>query len=159
MVHLTGAVDAGSNKITASYTPSANADLTTKTYVDGILGSATSAATSATAAATSATNAATSATNAANSATAAASSATSAAASFDSFDDRYLGAKSSAPSTDNDGDALQVGTLYFNTTTNSMQVYGSSGFTAAGSSVNGSSVIPIQRQVGKQVLQHTMQDL
>ena len=136
---LTGAVDAGSNKITASYTPSANADLTTKTYVDGILGSATAAATSATAAATSATAAATSATNAASSATAAASSATSAAASFDSFDDRYLGAKSSAPTTDNDGDALQVGTLYFNTTTNSMQVYGSSGFQAAGSSVNGTS--------------------
>jgi hypothetical protein len=98
-----------------------------------------SAQTNATAAATSATNAATSETNAANSATAAASSATSAAASFDLFDDRFLGAKSSAPSVDNDGDALQVGTLYFNTTSNSMQVYGNSGFTAAGSSVNGTS--------------------
>ena len=136
---LTGAVDAGSNKITASYTPSAGADLTTKTYVDGILSSGTAAATSATAAASSATAAATSATNAASSATAAASSATSAAASFDSFDDRYLGAKSSAPSTDNDGDALVIGALYFNTTTNSMQVYGSGGFQAAGSSVNGTS--------------------
>jgi hypothetical protein len=136
---LTGAVAAGSNKITATYTPSANSDLTTKTYVDTILGSGTAAATSATAAASSATAAASSATGAANSATAAASSATSAAASFDSFDDRYLGAKSSAPSTDNDGDALQTGTLYFNTTTNSMQVYGGSGFTAAGSSVNGTS--------------------
>ena len=136
---LTGAVAAGSNKITASYTPSASADLTTKTYVDGILGSGTAAATSATAAASSATAAASSATAAATSATAAASSATSAAASFDSFDDRYLGAKSSAPSTDNDGDALQVGTLYFNTTSNSMQVYGGSGFTAAGSSVNGTT--------------------
>jgi len=136
---LTGAVAAGSNKITATYTPSANADLTTKTYVDSIAGSGTAAAASATAAATSATNAATSETNAGNSATAAASSANSAAASFDSFDDRYLGAKSSAPSVDNDGDALQVGTLYFNTTSNSMQVYGGSGFTAAGSSVNGTT--------------------
>ena len=136
---LTGAVAAGNNKITATYTPSANSDLTTKTYVDTILGSGTAAATSATAAASSATAAASSATGAANSATAAASSATSAAASFDSFDDRYLGAKSSAPSVDNDGDALQVGTLYFNTTSNSMQVYGGSGFTAAGSSVNGTS--------------------
>jgi len=136
---LTGAVAAGSNKITATYTPSANADLTTKTYVDSIAGSGTAAASSATAAASSATAAASSATGAANSATAAASSATSAAASFDSFDDRYLGAKSSAPSVDNDGDALQVGTLYFNTTSNSMQVYGSSGFTAAGSSVNGTT--------------------
>mgnify|MGYP003662941998 FL=1 len=136
---LTGAVAAGSNKITATYTPSANADLTTKTYVDSIAGSGTAAAASATAAASSATAAASSATGAANSATAAASSATSAAASFDSFDDRYLGAKSSAPSVDNDGDALQVGTLYFNTTSNSMQVYGGSGFTAAGSSVNGTT--------------------
>jgi len=136
---LTGAVAAGNNKITATYTPSANSDLTTKTYVDSIAGSGTAAATSATAAASSATAAASSATAAASSATAAASSATSAAASFDSFDDRYLGAKSSAPSTDNDGDALQVGTLYFNTTSNSMQVYGGSGFTAAGSSVNGTT--------------------
>jgi hypothetical protein len=136
---VTGAIDMGSNKITASYTPSANTDLATKIYVDNIAGSGTAAAASATAAASSATAAASSATAAASSATGAASSATSAAASFDSFDDRYLGAKSSAPSTDNDGDALQVGTLYFNTTTNSMQVYGGSGFTAAGSSVNGTS--------------------
>jgi len=137
---LTGAVAAGNNKITASYTPSASADLTTKTYVDGILGSATAAATSATAAATSATAAATSATNASNSATAAASSATSAAASFDSFDDRYLGAKSSAPSVDNDGDALVTGALYFNTSTNIMNVRTSGGaWTSAGSSVNGTS--------------------
>ena len=85
-------------------TPTNAADLTTKTYVDGILGSAT--ATSATAAASSATAAASSATAAASSATSAASSATSAAASYDSFDDRYLGAKSSAPTVDNDGDAL-----------------------------------------------------
>ena len=37
-------------------------------------------------------------------------------AAFDSFDDRYLGAKSSAPSTDNDGNALLTGALYFNST-------------------------------------------
>ena len=137
---LTGAVAAGSNKITATYTPSANSDLTTKTYVDSILGSGTAAATSATAAATSATAAASSATAAASSATAAASSATSAAASYDSFDDRYLGAKSSAPSVDNDGDALVTGALYFNTTTDIMNVRTSGGaWTSAGSSVNGTS--------------------
>ena len=101
--------------------------------------SETNAATSATNAATSETNAATSATSAASSATSAASSATSAAASYDSFDDRYLGAKSSAPSLDNDGDALITGALYFNTTTDIMYVYGSSGWQAAGSSVNGTS--------------------
>jgi hypothetical protein len=137
---MTGAIDMGSAKITTTYTPTNNADLTTKTYVDGILGSATAAATSATAAASSATAAATSATNAATSATSAASSATSAAASYDSFDDRYLGAKSSAPTVDNDGDALVTGALYFNSTTNIMNVRTSGGaWTAAGSSVNGTS--------------------
>lgn len=45
----------------------------------------------------------------------ASSSAAAAAASYDSFDDRYLGAKSSDPTTDNDGNALLVGAIYFNT--------------------------------------------
>jgi len=85
--------------------------------------SATASANSATASATSETNAGNSATASANSATASASSATSAAASFDSFDDRYLGAKSSDPSTDNDGDALLTGALYFNSTDNVMKNY------------------------------------
>ena len=62
--------------------------------------------------------AAASATAAAASATAAASSATAAAASYDSFDDRYLGAKGSAPTVDNDGDALLTGAIYFNTSSN-----------------------------------------
>ena len=53
--------------------------------------------------------------NVAGSATAAAASATAAAASYDSFDDRYLGAKSSAPTLDNDGNALVTGALYWNT--------------------------------------------
>ena len=136
---MSGAIAMGTSKITTTYTPTNNADLTTKTYVDSILGSATAAATSATNAATSETNAATSETNAANSATAAASSATSAAASYDDFDDRYLGAKSSAPALDNDGDALVIGALYFNTTTNIMNVYGSGGWQSAGSAVNGTS--------------------
>ena len=86
-------------------------------------GSATSAATSASDASTSAIASASSATSATNSATSATDSATAAAASYDSFDDRYLGAKSSNPSTDNDGDALVVGALYFNTTTNIMMTY------------------------------------
>jgi hypothetical protein len=78
------------------------------------------------AAATSATSAATSATSAANSATAAASSATAAAASYDSFDDRYLGSKTSAPTLDNDGDALVTGAIYFNSTTGIMSVWSGS---------------------------------
>jgi hypothetical protein len=59
----------------------------------------------------------------AGSATAAAASATAAAASYDSFDDRYLGAKSSAPSVDNDGNALLTGALYWNSVSNTMFVW------------------------------------
>jgi len=113
--------------------------------------SATAAATSATAAATSATAAATSATSAASSATTATTKATAAdtaktaaetaktaaetaktaaetaktaaETALDSFDDRYLGAKSSNPTLDNDGNTLLDGALYFNTTSNIMRVY------------------------------------
>ncbi len=85
--------------------------------------SASAAATSATSAAASATAAATSATSAAASATAAATSATSAAASYDQFDDRYLGSKSSDPTLDNDGGALLTGALYFNDVLDAMKVY------------------------------------
>jgi len=136
---MSGALAMGNNKITGLATPTAGTDVTNKTYVDAILGSATVAATSATNAATSETNAATSATNAATSETNAATSATNAASSYDQFDDRYLGAKSSAPTVDNDGDALITGALYFNSTSNIMYVYGGSGWQAAGSSVNGTS--------------------
>jgi hypothetical protein len=140
---MTGAIDMGSSKVTTTYAPVNGPDLTNKTYVDTILGSSTDAATSAAAAATSATNAATSETNAANSATAAASSATDAAASYDSFDDRYLGAKASPPATDNDGDALITGALFFDTTANLMKVYDGSSWVDAGSAVNGTA----ERQV------------
>jgi hypothetical protein len=93
--------------------------------------SATNASNSATAASTSASNASTSATNASNSATAAATSETNAAtsaaaaaAALDNFDDRYLGAKSSNPTVDNDGNALLTGALYYRTTTPvGMKVY------------------------------------
>jgi hypothetical protein len=63
---------------------------------------------------------------AAASASAASSSATAAAASYDSFDDRYLGAKTSDPSVDNDGNALLTGALYWNTTSNVMKVWSGS---------------------------------
>ena len=75
--------------------------------------SATSAAASASTASTQATSATTQANSALSSASAAAISATNAANSFDSFDDRYLGSKNSDPSTDNDGDALATGALYY----------------------------------------------
>lgn len=78
--------------------------------------SASNASTSATNASNSASAAATSASNAATSETNAAASAAAAAASLDNFDDRYLGAKSSDPTVDNDGNPLVVGALYYRTT-------------------------------------------
>lgn len=114
-------------------------------------GSATTASTQATNAATSATAAATSATNSANSATTAttqagiattqasnaAASATAAATSFDEFDDRYLGSKTVDPTTDNDGNALLTGALYFNSVAGEMRVWAGTFWKATGSSVGG----------------------
>lgn len=106
--------------------------------------SATAAASSASAASTSASNAATSATSSANSAsaaagsaTAAANSVTAAAAIYDDFDDRYLGAKASDPSVDNDGNALLTGALYFNTTVSLMKVYTGTEWLLAYASLSG----------------------
>jgi len=78
--------------LTLSGAPSSNLHAATKAYVDTVAGSATAAAASAAAAAT----------------------------TYDNFDDRYLGAKSSAPSVDNDGNALITGALYWNSTSNTM---------------------------------------
>ena len=109
---MSGVIAMGSNKITGLANPSAAGDAVNLTYLEGVVGNAESAATSAAAA----------------------------AASYDSFDDRYLGAKSSAPTVDNDGNALITGALYFNSTTNVMNVRTSAGgWTAAGSNVNGTS--------------------
>lgn len=59
----------------------------------------------------------------AGSATAAAASAAAAAATYDNFDDRYLGSKSTAPSVDNDGNALIEGALYWNSVDNAMYAW------------------------------------
>lgn len=42
---------------------------------------------------------------------------------YDQFDDRYLGAKASDPTLDNDGNPLQTGAVYFNTTSNVTKYY------------------------------------
>jgi hypothetical protein len=100
--------------------------------------SATNASNSASAASTSASNASTSATNAASSATSASNAQTAAEAArdqtlavYDSFDDRYLGSKTSDPSVDNDGNALVAGSLYFNSVSGIMKLYTGSAWVAA----------------------------
>jgi len=130
-----GRATAGTNPTTIAGYNISNAY--TKTEIDSIFGSTTAAATSASNAATSASNAATSASNASTSETNAASSATAAAASYDSFDDRYLGSKSSAPSVDNDGNALLTGALYWNTTVNTLYVWTGSAWTQAAFTASG----------------------
>ena len=92
-------------------------------------------------AASSATAAASSATASASSATASANSAAAAASALDSFDDRYLGSKTSNPTVDNDGNALVTGALYFNSGANEMRVYDGSSWIAASSAGTASLIL------------------
>jgi len=89
---LLGNLAAGGFKVTNLGTPTNTADAATKAYVDTVAGSASAAAASAAAAAT----------------------------TYDNFDDRYLGAKSTPPTLDNDGNALLTGALYWNSVSNTM---------------------------------------
>jgi hypothetical protein len=139
------------NNAFTSATNAANSSTSAGTSATNAANSATSAATSATSAGTSATNAAASATSAGTSASNATTSATSAAtaqaaaeaardqalAAFDNFDDKYLGEKATDPTTDNDGNPLVTGALYFNTTTNSMKVYSGTAWLDAYASLSG----------------------
>jgi hypothetical protein len=92
---LLGNLDANTHKVTNLGTPTSNNDAATKVYVDAVAGSATAAA----------------------------SSAAAAAATYDNFDDRYLGAKSTPPTVDNDGNTLLVGAIYWNSVSNTMFVW------------------------------------
>ncbi len=118
----------------ASATTSASAAASSATAAAS---SASAASSSASSASSSASTSTTKAGEAATSATAAAASATAAAASADSFDDTYLGAKSSDPSVDNDGDSLNAGDLYFNTSSNVLKVYSGSAWQVAAISSSG----------------------
>jgi len=111
-----------SSSASAASTSESNAS----TSATNAANSASTATTQATNASTSAGTATTQATNAASSATAAAASAAAAAASFDAFDDIYLGAKTSNPTLDNDGNALTTGDQYFNTVANELRVWNGS---------------------------------
>ena len=61
-------------------------------------------------------------------------------AAYDSFDDRYLGTKTSDPALDNDGNALVAGALYFNSTAGVMRLYTGSAWVAAYVSGTASSI-------------------
>jgi len=50
-------------------------------------------------------------------------------ADYDEFSTLYLGSNSSDPSTDNEGNALQVGAIYFNTVDNVLKYYTGTGWT------------------------------
>ena len=117
------AADASEAAAAASESAAATSATNAANSATAASNSATTATTQAGNAATSATAAANSATAASNSATNAANSATAAAASYDSFDDRYLGAKAADPTTDNDGNALLVGALYWNSTAGQMRAW------------------------------------
>ena len=64
---------------------------------------------------------------------------TTAATNTTAFNNIYLGAQSSAPTQDPDGSALDLGDLYFDTSSDVLKVRSSSGWINAGSSVNGTS--------------------
>lgn len=155
--NASNSASAASTSATSAATQASNASSSATNAASSAasaLGYKTDAATSATAAATSASNASSSASSAATSASNAASSETAASnsasaanaakdatlAALDSFDDRYLGTKSSAPTLDNDGNALVAGALYFNTTTNEMKVYDGTQWLNAYASLSGALI-------------------
>jgi len=98
--------DTMTGALTLSGAPTSGLHAATKTYVDTVAGSATAAAASAAAA----------------------------ELAYDNFDDRYLGSKSSAPTLDNDGNALVTGALYWNSVSNLMQAWTGSSWTSISSS-------------------------
>ena len=89
------------------------------------------ASNSASAALTSEQNAATSEQNAATSEQNAATSAQNAADTLDNFESQYLGVKTQDPVTDNDGNPLQTGALYYNSTQGQLFLYDGSAWVSA----------------------------
>lgn len=108
-----GTFDALSKRIKNVAAPTDGNDAVNKTYADAILSQITSEVTDAETAATAA--------------ELAESNAEAILAQmvilYDDWDDRYLGSKATDPTVDNDGDTLEDGALYFNTTVNQLRVY------------------------------------
>ena len=90
--YLAKAGDTMTGSLTLAGAPTIGLHAATKTYVDTVAGSAAAAA----------------------------ASAADAATTYDNFDDRYLGAKASPPTLDNDGNALLTGAIYWNSVSNAM---------------------------------------
>ena len=132
----TSATNAANSATSASSSAStATTQASTATTQAGI------ATTQAGIATTQASNASTSATAALTYANDAAASAAAAATALDNFDDRYLGAKSSDPTVDNDGNALVTGALYYRTTSPAgMKVYDGAQWLAASSAIQAALV-------------------
>jgi hypothetical protein len=99
---LLGNLDANTHKVTNLGTPTNSADAATKAYVDATAGTVANAIAAAAAA----------------------------EAAYDAFDDRYLGSKSTAPTLDNDGNALLIGALYWNSGSSVMFTYSGSAWVA-----------------------------
>jgi hypothetical protein len=116
------------NNVYIAMQDSPSGTLLTNTTYWALVVDAVSAATSATNAASSAATAEGHKDNAEAAQTAAETAQASAETAYDDFDDRYLGAKATDPTVDNDGDALITGALYFNTTDGDMRVYNGSAF-------------------------------
>ena len=116
------AVDATNNGA-AQVTLATNQVTLATTQATNAASSATTALSHKNAAETAETNAETAETNAVTAKNAAVVAQTAAEAALDTFDDSFLGAKTSDPTVDNDGNALIDGALYFNTTVDLMKVY------------------------------------
>jgi hypothetical protein len=125
----TNAATSESNASTSASTATTQAGIAT-TQAGIATTQAGNASTSASNASTSESNAATSESNAATSESNAAASAAAAATAADNFDDVYLGSKASDPTLDNDGDALNAGDLYYNTTSGNLKYYTGSAWIA-----------------------------
>jgi hypothetical protein len=124
----------------AAQTAAEAAQTNAETAETNAAASASAASGSASAAASSATAASGSATAAAGSASAASTSASDAAAALDEFTDLYLGTKGSDPTLDNDGNALQTGALYHNSSDNLIKFYNGSAWVAAYATLSGALI-------------------
>lgn len=125
------AINTADNKLFAKNSAGTVTLIASATLATEAAASAVTATTQAGIATTQASNALTSATNAATAQTAAEAARDATLAAYDSFDDRYLGTKTSDPTVDNDGNALVSGALYFNSVSQVMKLYTGSSWVAA----------------------------